>query len=234
MSTNAMTKRALRDIAAEGGADAGAEPATLGSYGVRPPAHRLPDETRVGRVRLQVSDLARSLDYYRGTLGFREIGRSASAAVLGAQDDDTPLVELHERPGATPVPRRGRLGLFHFAILLPDRAALGAFVMHLAAGGAHAGASDHLVSEALYLQDPDGLGIEVYADRSRTEWLRHGRELAMDTKPLDLQGLVRDAEGNRWRGMPPGTSIGHVHLHVGDLDEAVAFFHAALGLDATV
>jgi catechol 2,3-dioxygenase len=144
-------------------------------------------------------------------------------------------VELVERPGAAPVPARGRLGLYHFAILLPDRAALGRFVAHLAEIGERAGASDHLVSEALYLNDPDGLGIEVYADRPRAEW-RHdaARQLMMDTRPLDLDSLVRAAGGERWTGMPAGTTIGHVHLHVGDLDRASAFYHHGLGLDAVV
>jgi catechol 2,3-dioxygenase len=129
------------------------------------------------------------------------------------------------------VPRRGRLGLFHFAVLLPDRASLGRFVKHLSEIGAYAGMSDHLVSEALYLNDPDGLGIEVYADRGRDKWQYEGRELKMATIPLNVQDLVSAAGGEPWNGMPNGTTIGHVHLHVGDLDEAAAFYHEALGFD---
>jgi catechol 2,3-dioxygenase len=162
------------------------------------------------------------------------LDRTDDRSTLGAYGDDRPLIELRERAGAAPVPRRGRLGLYHFAILLPNRAALGRFVAHLSQLGERAGASDHLVSEALYLQDPDGLGIEVYADRPRDTWRAHGRELAMETKPLDVAALVRAAEGQPWTGMPAGTVIGHVHLHVGSLDEAAAFYHAALGLDAVV
>jgi catechol 2,3-dioxygenase len=90
------------------------------------------------------------------------------------------------------------------------------------------------VSEALYLTDPDGLGIEVYADRPRATWRHEGRQLVMDTTPLDVADVVRAAGGEPWRGMPAGTRVGHVHLHVGDLDEAAAFYHAALGLDAVV
>ena len=172
---------------------AGAQPATPGSYGDAPSGYRLPEGTRLGRVRLQIADLVRSLAYYEGTLGLRVLGRDGSRAVLGSQRDDTPLVELHERPGVRPAPRRGRLGLYHFAILLPDRAALGRFVRHLGEIGERVGAADHLVSESLYLQDPDNLGIEVYADRPRNTWRRIGRELMMATDPLDVAGLVRAA-----------------------------------------
>jgi catechol 2,3-dioxygenase len=209
-------------------------PDTNAEYGIRPPSYRLPDATRVGAVHLQVSDLARSLAYYTGVLGFRVLSQGDTSAQLGAQDDAEPLVSLHQRHGARPVPRRGLLGLYHFAVLLPDRAALGRFVMHLAEIGAEAGSADHLVSEALYLRDPDGLGIEVYADRPRSAWQLRGLELAMTTEPLDLRDLVRAAGERQWAGMPAGTSIGHVHLHVGTLNEAEAFYHAALGLDKVV
>lgn len=204
-------------------------------YGIAPEGFRMPGELRLGRVRLQVADLERSLAWYGGVLGLRVIDRSADGATLAAHGDDTPLVVLHERPGASPAPMRGRLGLYHVAILLPDRAALGRFVAHLARIGERAGASDHLVSEALYLNDPDGLGIEVYADRPRSGWRYDGqRQLAMDTRPLDLDSLVRAAGGQPWTGMPAGTTMGHVHLHVGDIDRAAAFYHAALGLDKVV
>jgi catechol 2,3-dioxygenase len=205
-----------------------------GKQGVAPPGFRLPAATRLGRVRLQVSDLARSLAWYGDVLGLRVLHRADGQATLAAHGDDRPLVELHERPGAAPAPHRGRLGLYHFAILLPDRAALGRFVAHLAEVGERAGASDHLVSEALYLNDPDGLGIEVYADRPRGTWSWQDGQLAMDTHPLDLEGLVRAAGGQPWAGMPAGTVIGHVHLHVGAIDEAAAFYHAALGFDKVV
>lgn len=203
-------------------------------YGVAPPGHRLPAETRVGAVRLQVADLGRSLPFYRDLLGFRVKERAAGRASLAAHDDDAVLVELRERRDAAPVPRRGRLGLFHFAILLPDRAQLGRLVRQLAEAGAPVGSSDHAVSEALYLQDPDGLGIEVYADRPRSTWQHRNRELTMVTEPLDIGGLVRAGGEAPWAGMPEGTAIGHVHLHVGDLDGAQAFYHEALGLDRVV
>ncbi|HEU0053438.1 MAG TPA: VOC family protein [Longimicrobium sp.] len=209
-------------------------PAVQAGYGIAPAGYRLPDATRLGRVVLQVADLERSLAYYEGVLGFRALERGGGSAVLAAHGDDAPLVELRERPGAAPAPGRGKLGLYHFAILLPDRAALGRFVAHLAETGERAGASDHFVSEALYLHDPDGLGIEVYADRPRSIWRHSGRQLVMATEPLDLPGLVRAAGGARWTGMPAGTTIGHVHLHVGDLERAAAFYHDGVGLDAVV
>lgn len=203
-------------------------------YGIAPPGYRLPEETRVGRVTLQVSDLERSLAYYTEVLGFRIVARSEGRATLGPESGDDVLIELRERPGAATVPRTGLLGLYHFAILLPDRASLGRFVRHLSDSGARAGAADHLVSEALYLQDPDGLGIEVYADRPREEWRHEGRQIVMATEPLDLAAVVAAAGGAEWTGMPAGTVVGHVHLHVGDLAAASGFYHEALGLDQVV
>jgi catechol 2,3-dioxygenase len=202
-----------------------------GTYGETPSGFRLPDATRLGRVSLQVADLSRSLEFYQGVLGLREVERSDASSVLAARGDDTPLVELHEHEGAKAPPRRSRLGLFHFAILLPNRASLGSFAQHLADIGAYAGSSDHLVSEAFYLQDPDNLGIEVYADRPRNTWKRVGRELLMATDPLDVGDLVRASNGDQWTGMPPGTRIGHVHLHVGELATASAFYSEAMGFD---
>lgn len=204
------------------------------NYAIAPPEYRLPDATHIGRVRLQVADIERSIGYYETVIGLRVLARDGNRAMLGAHDDDRVLVDLLEKKGVQPVPRRGRVGLYHFAILLPNREALGRFVAHLGELGAYAGMSDHFVSEAVYLTDPDGLGIEVYADRPRTEWRVDGRELAMTTVPLDVPNLVASARGERWMGAPAGTVIGHVHLYVRDLGEAEAFYHGALGLDKVV
>jgi catechol 2,3-dioxygenase len=200
-------------------------------FTVPPPGYRLPPDIRLGPVLLQTGDLGRSVDYYDRVLGLRPLERRAGEATLGAQVDSTPLVRIRERPGAVPVPRRGRLGLYHFAVLLPDRAALGRFAGHIASLGEYAGMADHLVSEALYLTDPDGLGIEVYADRPRETWAVHGGKLAMATDPLDLEGLAKAAGGGRWTGAPPGTRVGHIHLYVDDLERARRFYHDGLGLD---
>ncbi len=203
-------------------------------YTVAPDGYRLPAGLQLGPVRLQVADLVRSIGFYQRVLGLRTTEDGGTRATLAAKDDETPLVELRELRGATPVPRRGRLGLYHFALLLPDRASLGRFVAHLGALGQYAGSADHLVSEALYLTDPDGLGIEVYADRPKSSWRMQGRSLAMAVDPLDLQDLVQAAGEHRWSGAPPGTRMGHVHLHVGDLESASAFYHAGLGFDRIV
>jgi catechol 2,3-dioxygenase len=208
-----------------------ASPALPGSYGTPPTRYRLPDATRVGAVHLQVADLAQSRRYYTQVLGLRVSDEDREHAQLAPQDDPRVLVVLHERRGARAATRRAHLGLFHFAILLPDRASLGRLVRRLGEIGERAGAGDHLVSEAFYLTDPDGLGIEVYADRPRDTWRRVGRELLMATDPVDVQGLVREAGNVPWDGMPAGSVMGHVHLHVGDLDRADAFYREGLGLD---
>lgn len=216
-----------------GGAPA-ARPALPGSYGEAPPAYRLSPSLRLGPVRLQVSNLDRSLAWYVRVLGLAELARHGDVVHLGVTGAAEPLVTLECRPGTMPVRPGARLGLYHFAVLLPDRPALGRFVQHLADVGARAGASDHLVSEALYLQDPDGLGIEVYRDRPRAEWQRVGAELMMATDPLDVAGVVDAARGERWSGMPVGTVMGHLHLHVGDLARASDFYARALGFDRMV
>ena len=215
------------------GDNPGAVPAAEGTYGEAPKGCRLPKETRLGRVKLQVADLARSIEFYEEVLGLRTASGDSSRAVLAAHGDDAPIVELHERPGAKSNPVRSRLGLFHVAILMPDRPSLGRFVKHLGAINARAGASDHLVSEAFYLQDPDNLGIEVYADRPRSTWKRVGRELVMATDPIDIAGLHGAADG-KWNGMAAGTTIGHVHLHVGEIATASSFFSDAIGFDRMV
>mgnify|MGYP001315101858 FL=1 len=202
--------------------------------GIGPPAYRLPVATRVGAVRLQVVDLDRSIEYYTSVIGLNVLSSASATAVLGVAKAADPLVELQCPAGVRPTARRGRFGLYHFAILLPDRAALGRFTAHLAASQVRFGMADHLVSEALYLTDPDGLGIEVYADRSRALWRYHDGELMMATEPLDLNGLVTAAAGSGWTGVPAGTTIGHLHLHVGDLDLADAFYRMGLGFDKTV
>jgi catechol 2,3-dioxygenase len=204
---------------------------TAYDFTISPPGYRLPPDIRLGPVLLQTGDLGRSVDYYGRVLGLHPLERSSGEATLAAQGDPTPLVRLRERSGAIPVPRRGRLGLYHFAVLLPDRASLGRFAAHLASLGEYAGMADHLVSEAFYLTDPDGLGIEVYADRPRETWTVRGGKIAMATDPLDLGDLAKAAGGRAWEGAPPGTRIGHIHLYVDDLARAGEFYHRGLGLD---
>ncbi len=204
------------------------------AYGIAPPGHRLPEATRLGPVKLQVASLERSLGFYHRVLGLQTLYSEPDRVMLGAQGDATPLVELLELRGAAPAPQRGRLGLYHFALLTPERAALGRFIRHAAEIGVRVGMADHHVSEALYLSDPDGLGIEVYADRPRSGWQRKGRQLMMVTEPLDVADLLSHSGDRPFDGLPSGTVVGHVHLHVGDLDGAAAFYHGALGFDKVV
>lgn len=214
-------------------------------YGIPPAGFRLPAPTRVGRIRLQVADLERSLDWYGRVLGFEVSAPTERVSPPGAPHpfergaavgppEAGALIELYERPGASAVERGSRLGLFHFAVLLPTRSDLGRFAAHLGSLREPVGAADHRVSEAFYLYDPDGLGVEVYADRPRSSWRHHDRQIEMTTEPLDVPDLVRLGGSGGWMGLPRGTTIGHVHLHVGDLQAAEAFYHDALGLDKMV
>lgn len=199
------------------------------AVGIRPPSYRLPAEARIGVVRLAVSSLERSIAFYGGVIGLAVLERKDQFARLGTAANGT-VLELEERPGMRPLGRATRLGLYHAAFLLPSREDLSSFILHLRRRGVPFAASDHAVSEAVYLTDPDGLAVEVYADRERAEWPFDGPELVMDTKPLQFSALPQVAQES-WQGAPAGTTIGHVHLYVGDLPTAALFYHAALGLD---
>jgi catechol 2,3-dioxygenase len=182
-----------------------------------------------------VADLGRSLDYYRNVLGFVPLEGETRPGVarLGAAGSAWPLLELREHRGARPVPRRGRIGLYHVAILLPSRGDLGRFLDHVMTRDERLGASDHGVSEALYLTDPDGITIEVYRDRPRSEWPVQGGHVWMGNEPLDGDAVLRSGGGAPFEGLPEGTTVGHVHFYVEDLDKARAFYVDALGFDVT-
>jgi catechol 2,3-dioxygenase len=203
--------------------------------GIPPPAYRLPAAADVGRVRLQVADVERSLGFYRDLLGAVVLDRSGpwggNRVMLGAQGDAEVIVELHEKRSVRAVPRRGLLGLYHFALLLPSRAALGALLMRLDAASVRPGMADHAYSQSLYLTDPDGLGVEVYADQPRDTWIIRDREIVGKVDPLDVDELVTLGETHTWTGLPEGTGVGHVHLFVGDLAVAARFYHEGLGFD---
>lgn len=190
----------------------------------------LPASTRMGAVHLAVSDLERSVRYYAETLGFRALDVSGDRAVLGS---DRPLLVLTEEKGARARPR-GVAGLYHVAYLLPAREDLARFVARLVAERIPTqGASDHLVSEAIYLGDPDGHGIEVYADRPREAWPRVGAAIRMATAPLDIEDLLVRTEGRAWDRLPSGATVGHIHLNVGDVAAADAFYRERVGFDRT-
>jgi catechol 2,3-dioxygenase len=190
----------------------------------------LPAGVRLGHVTLQVANLERSLAFYEGLLGLNVLEREERTVRLGERDG-AHLFTLVEHPGATLVPRRGRLGLYHVALLLPSRAALGQFLRHVGASGIHIGMSDHLFSEALYLTDPDGLGLEVYADRPRDTWPREAGELVGASLPLDVESVLAAGGEAPFTGIPEGSVIGHVHFYVDDLARASRFYEQALGLE---
>src|SRR5436190_14948953 len=189
--------------------------------------------TSMGAVGLTVADLDGVRDFYRDAIGLQELKPHDGAARLGA--NDAAIVELVGDPDAPPRPR-GTSGLFHLAILVPSRPDLARSLQRVAeAGWRLSGASDHLVSEALYLSDPEGNGIELYRDRPREEWPVRDGVLQMDTLPLDLDGVLGELRReDATAAMPPGTRIGHVHLNVGDLTAAEAFYSGALGFDVMV
>ncbi len=187
-------------------------------------------QTSLGAVALTVSDLGRSLTFYRERLGFKVHGQEHGTARLGAGGED--LVVLAERPGARPV--SGVTGLYHFAILMPSRRELAAALRRLGETRTPLqGFADHGVSEAIYLADPDGNGIELYRDRPRAEWPYRNGQLQMTTDPLDTEGLLGELAGPQtsWPGLAPGTVLGHVHLHVAHLAEAEAFYRDLLGFE---
>ncbi len=196
--------------------------------------YRLPADARIGRVVLRVADLERSIDYYGLVIGLALLRREGDRAELGVEDTDTVLVELRAVPESRPVGPHGHLGLFHFAVLLPTRTDLGRFVRHAHSLGEHLGAADHGVSEALYLTDPDGHGVEVYADRPSSAWKHVNGEVLMSTDSLDIANLVKLGVDRAWAGAPEGTTIGHVHLRVANIAQAEAFYHELLGFDRTV
>jgi catechol 2,3-dioxygenase len=186
-------------------------------------------------VTLTVADLDAQTAFYRNAIGLCELRRTGNVVELGERDGDGPLVVLVGDRGAPPRPPR-TTGLFHLALLVPSRAELGRSIHRVnAAGWRFTGASDHLVSEALYLDDPEGNGIEIYRDRDREDWSHAGGELQMATLPLDIEGVLGSAAArDTGDGMAPGTRIGHVHLQVASIPAAESFWADAVGFDPVV
>lgn len=181
----------------------------------------------IGHVSLVVRDLPRVASFYRDMIGLEEIARDGNTLQLGVAGHV--LIELRGAPGARQGTAR-EAGLFHTAFLLPGRSDLAAWLLHASDAGLELqGASDHLVSEAIYLADPEGNGIEVYADRPRSTWHGPDGRIRMATERLDLAALARDARAP-WAGAPEGSTIGHVHLQVGDVPAAATFLADVLGL----
>jgi catechol 2,3-dioxygenase len=190
----------------------------------------LPDSLRLGSVHLTVTDLDRSVSFYESAIGLRLARRDGVEAALGAGGEE--LLVLHEEPQARPAGRHA--GLYHFALLHPSRLELARAAQRLMATQTPvSGASDHKISEAIYLPDPDGNGIELAADRSREHWGDLSDPTALGgPEPLDLQGLMALVEGTE----PPAQAsddlrVGHVHLHVGDVEGALAFWRDLIGFE---
>jgi catechol 2,3-dioxygenase len=193
----------------------------------------LSPDTRLGQVHINVSNIERSLLFYQTALGFKLHSRVGNKGTVGTGEKE--IVVLTEQPGAIKHPHR--TGLYHFAILVPSRQELAHSLRNLVNSDTNlSGGADHLVSEALYLDDPDGNGIEIYRDRPRSSWRSKDGQLIMGTEPLDYQGLLAelDDSDDSWTGLHPETALGHMHLHVSYLEEATTFYQDVIGLDLMV
>ncbi len=200
---------------------------------------------KIGYVSLNVTDLQRSLDFYEKILGFKVVSRiSDEGALLSVDGNSSPhLIELLKAKANTDndtfnplVSASKRAGLYHFAILLPERKHLADVLLNLRDNRDHVhfdGLADHLVSESIYIRDPDFIGIEIYRDRPMTEWKWNGNRIEMTTLPLNTRNLLRESSDKGWKGMPLKTTIGHVHLHVRDSAQTTKFYHEILGLNLT-
>lgn len=192
----------------------------------------LPAATTIGTVTLRVADADRSLRWYCDMMGMELVERTPEQLALGAGGEAFLFLEV--LPGA-PARVEETTGLYHVAILVPDRASLGGALARITQAGVRLGASDHLVSEALYIWDPDNNGLEIYRDRPRDEWRWDGKTVRMATDPLNRQSVLAEGlnAGTDRKPMPPGTRIGHVHLQVGDLALAERFYCGVLGFERT-
>lgn len=190
-------------------------------------------ETRIGYVSLNVSDLDRSLDFYKSVLGFRQVGNASDRAMLSVEGNTLHLIELKQSEKAAV---QKRAGLYHFAILLPERKYLADMLQNLREKQSSMhfdGLSNHLVSESIYIRDLDFNGIEIYRDRPHSEWVWDGNRVRMATTRLDTEDLLQQSTAAGWSEMPAKTVIGHIHLHVSSLEEAMKFYSATLGLHFT-
>jgi catechol 2,3-dioxygenase len=201
---------------------------------------------KIGHVSLNVSDLIQSLDFYQSVLGFKRVGRASSDKALlsvGRNDSFSYLVELLEVKMVANNDSLGwmdsstrRAGLYHFALLLPERKFLADMLQNLNNKREQIhfdGLADHLVSESIYIRDPDFNGIEVYRDRPRSQWRWKDTQVEMAILPLNTTDLLKETTEKGWKEMPDKTRIGHVHLHVSDIAKAIKFYHEILGLQLT-
>ena len=188
-------------------------------------------QAKIGAVTLRVADLKMMADFYEEVLGLhRRRQADDGQVVLGAGATAADILTLREHPTGRHI--NGTTGLYHLAILTPNRASLGDWLKHLVRQNyALDGAADHGVSEAIYLHDPEGNGIEVYCDRPRDQWPLVNDHLQMTVDPLDLNAILQEANGVTWTGLPTGTTLGHIHLKVNDTQAAAEFYVDLLGFD---
>jgi catechol 2,3-dioxygenase len=199
--------------------------------------------TRIGYVSLNVSDIDRSLDFYEKVLGFKKVDRTSNErSLLSVDGHPSYLVELLQAKEAATGYKTSmsettrRAGLYHFAILLPERKYLADMLQNLSERRGEIrfdGLADHLVSESIYIRDPDNIGIEIYCDRPSLQWEWDGSQVRMATDRLDTKDLLRESTTSGWKAMPTNTVIGHVHLHVRNLAKAMKFYREILGLNFT-
>jgi catechol 2,3-dioxygenase len=191
--------------------------------------HRKPN-TYVGHVKIKVENLERSLTFYQEVIGFKILEQSKTADTF-TTDGNTSVLSIEQPENAIPKQPR-TTGLYHFALLVPTRADLGKILNHFnQMRYPLQGASDHLVSEALYLADPDGNGIEIYSDKDPSSWVWHSGEVEMATLPLDVESLLAEGQADEWDGLPAGTVMGHIHLHVSELKKTEEFYIKGLGFN---
>lgn len=187
----------------------------------------LPAATTLSTVTLNVAQLEPSTTFYTEAIGLKLRSKNARQVVLGSERED--ILVLLERPEAKR--ETGTTGLYHLAILLPSRPYLAQWLRYALSLDLRLGAGDHDVSEAFYLDDPEGNGVEVYADRPRSTWKKDGDGIYITTHDVDTENLLQEAPAQAWQGVPDGTTLGHVHLRVNSLDEAKAFYVYLLGFD---
>lgn len=192
------------------------------------------DSTTIGQIHLKVSNIERSLQFYESFLGFKVVEKNTQNVFLSPDGRPPYLIALSKSKSNDSNQQR-RAGLYHFAILVPQRKDLGNFLTHLLKHEDEVkidGFSDHLVSEAIYIRDPDHIGIEIYRDRPRTEWIWNKNQVRMTLDPLDMHGLLSESDKS-WTEFPMQTVIGHIHLHVSNLTKAKKFYSDILGLTNT-
>ncbi|MED4402269.1 VOC family protein [Metabacillus fastidiosus] len=185
--------------------------------------------TFVGQVNLKVQNLERSLAFYQKVIGFKVLEQTETSVSLTA-DGKTVLLSIQQPNNIVPKQER-TTGLYHFALLLPRRSDLAKIVQHFIGIGLRFGSSDHLVSEALYLSDPDGNGIEIYIDRDPSEWKWGNEEVEMAVDPLNFVSLLAEGKQQSWKGLPAATVMGHIHLHVSELKKTEEFYIKGLGFE---